>query len=146
MKQIGFVISAAILFMAVLSGCDTLSKLPTNTTGGLFSLNGNWQLQSSTDANALVGSVVTVFPVIGNGSVKSLENNTYCLRVSDIVWKEIKSAQTGGFSVNNLVSECNSSVVYKTALITVVDNDNVKLTGKTVNDKDLVQLWKRVQN
>ena len=146
MKQIGFVISAAILFVAVLSGCDTLSKLPTNTTGGLFSLNGNWQLQSSTDANALVGSVVTVFPVLGNGSVKSLENNTYCLRVSDIVWKEIKSAQTGGFSVNNLVSECNSSVVYKTALITVVDNDNVKLTGKTVNDKDLVQLWKRVQN
>ena len=146
MKQIGFVISAAILFVAVLSGCDTLSKLPTNTTGGLFSLNGNWQLQSSTDANALVGSVVTVFPVLGNGSVKSLENNTYCLRVSDIAWKEIKSVQTGGFSANNLVSECNSSVVYKTALITIVDNDNVKLTGKTVNDKDLVQLWKRVQN
>ncbi len=144
MKRIVTLISLSLLFYIAFSSCEALSKIPTNTTGGVFSLNGNWQLQSSNDSNAMVGTSITVLPVIGNGTVKSLESNTYCMRTGDAIWKNIKNAQTGGFTLDNLVSACNGLIVYKAASIAVVDNDAVKLTGLTVNNKELIQQWKRL--
>ena len=39
-----------IAFMLVLLvGCDVIKGLPTNTTGGLFSLNGSWKMESSSE-------------------------------------------------------------------------------------------------
>ena len=42
--------------VTLFSACDTIKNLPTNTSGGLFSLNGNWKLASTTDNNAQVGT------------------------------------------------------------------------------------------
>src|SRR5438128_7294569 len=47
-----------LLVTFMICSCDTIKNLPTNTTGGLFSLNGNWRLASTTDNNALVGTTI----------------------------------------------------------------------------------------
>ncbi len=143
MKRISLLIPFSVLLVVAFNSCDAL-KFPTNTTGSVFSLNGNWQLDSSNDANAMRGTSITVLPVVGEGTVKLLQNNTYCLRTGDAMWKEIKSSQTSVFTINNLVSACTGSPVYKSASVTVINNDQVKLTGQTVSGKDLVQLWKRL--
>ena len=141
MKTI-FLSLITVLFLFI--GCDELKKLPTNTSGGIFSLNGSWQLTSTNDNNSLSGSVVTVFPGIADGSVKSLSNNNLCLRQNDILWKGVKSTGSGAFSFTNLVDACNSQVVYKAATITVLTNDEIRITGQNNQGKELIQSWKRI--
>ncbi len=132
----------ALLFTAI--GCDTIKNLPTNTSGGLFSLNGNWQLSATSDNNSLMGSIVTVFPGIVDGTVKSLSNNSVCLRERDILWKGVKSTASGSFSMSNLVDACNNQTVYKAASITVLTSDEIRITGQNVQGKELIQTWKRI--
>ncbi|MEP6617384.1 MAG: hypothetical protein ABJA57_12430 [Ginsengibacter sp.] len=134
---IGAIISATFFI-----SCETLNKIPTNTTGGLFSLNGNWTLLSTSDNTAMSGSVVNVLPGLSSATVSSSANNTYCVRQNDVYWKSIKS-NNGGFSLSNLVNACNGSMVYNDAQITVLTNDQVRLTGKTAAGADLVQTWNR---
>ena len=131
-----------ILSALVITGCETLSKLPTNTTGGIFSLNGKWVLNSSSENNALAGTVITVMPGLNTATVTSLSNNNYCLRDNDIIWKDIKS-NSGGFFISNLVTACNSTMMYKNAQITVLSNDQVRVYGKGVTGVDLTQTWNR---
>lgn len=144
MKRFVTVLYAAIV--VIFTQCDTLNSLPTNTSGGLFSLNGNWRLESTSDNNALVGTVAQVFPGVDNATIKSLSNNNYCLRERDIIWRSIKNTGSGTFSIENLVSACNSATIYQPSIITVLTNDEVRITGKSVNNTDLVQTWKRVPN
>ena len=137
-----FVFAATCLF----TSCSSLKNLPTNTSGDVFSLNGNWILTSSTDATAEVGTVVTVLPVVSTAIVKTLVNNTYCYKAKDIVWKDIKSVAAGGFTINQLAGACNGTIVYKEGQITIVNNNQVKVNSKTAAGADLVQEWKRGTN
>jgi hypothetical protein len=87
---------------------------------------------------------VNVFPGIADGSVKSLSNNNLCLRQNDILWKGVKSTGSGAFSFTNLVDACNSQAVYKAATITVLTNDEIRITGQNNQGKELIQSWKRI--
>jgi hypothetical protein len=127
------------------TSCDTLKSLPTNTTGGLFSLNGTWRLSSTTDGSAMVGTTISVLPVVGNASVKSLSNNTYCVRDNDELWKSVKGNGAGGFTVSALVSACNGSTVYNDGTIAVVNNEKITVTSRTATNTELVQAWDRVK-
>jgi len=135
---------AGIAFMLLLlAGCDVIKGLPTNTTGGLFSLNGSWKMESSSENNALAGTTISVYPVSGEGMITTIQNNTYCVRANDIMWKSITS-NSGSFTISNLVNSCNSSINYKPATLTVITNEEVRLSGTTANGATLIQTWKRV--
>jgi hypothetical protein len=144
MKKISFLLTGMIcLFFTVIS-CNVLKNLPTNTSAGIFSLNGNWRLETTNDNNALTGTTIGVLPIAGTGSITSLQNNTYCVRENDIIWKNITSGNSGSFTVNNLVNSCGSSLAYKPAVITVITNDQVRLAGTGVSGAELLQTWRRV--
>ncbi|MFN2457378.1 MAG: hypothetical protein ABR502_04180 [Chitinophagaceae bacterium] len=144
MRKFLFIFFAAIL--TIFTQCDTLKNLPTNTSGGLFSLNGNWRLATSSDNRALEGTVVTVVPGIANAAVRTLNNNTYCLRDADILWRGVKAFEGGTFSMETLVNACGGTAVYKPATITVLTNDEIRVTGHTVTGAELIQTWRRAFN
>jgi hypothetical protein len=143
MKRVGWILIVA-LFVIGMASCDTLSTLPTNTTG-VFSLNGSWKMTSTTDNNAMVGTVIQVYPVVGNASIKTLANNTYCMRESDQVWQKVKSNGTG-FTISALVGACNGTTTYMDGTISVVNNDNIIVTTRTAGNSELVQKWERVKS
>lgn len=142
MKKITILMLSTII--TSLSACDTIKNLPTNTSGGLFSLNGNWKLSSTTDNNAQVGTVVTVAPAIASAFVKTFENNSYCYRTNDEAWKSLSSRPNGGFTIQSLASACNGTSVYKTGEITILTNDHIRVSTKTNTDLVLTQEWVRV--
>jgi hypothetical protein len=131
----------AIGALLLLASCDSLKNIPTNTSGGIFSLNGSWILVTSSDSS-LLGSVVTVVPGVGNGTLTTVGNNNSCLRANDVKWKDIKSSSNGGFTVSNLVTACNG-YTYKDAEITVLTTDQVRLFGKGNSGNDITQTWTR---
>lgn len=137
-------LALGLAIVTIFTQCDTIKNLPTNTSGGLFSLNGNWQLASSNDNRALEGTVVTVVPGFVDAGVKTISNNTYCVRERDVLWKGIKSLQGGTFSTENLVNACQGAPLYKPATITVLTNDEIRLTGHTAASTELIQTWRRV--
>jgi hypothetical protein len=142
-KLLSFIL--ALIATGVTSSCDTLKSIPTNTTGGLFSLNGTWQLTASSDNSAMTGTIIVVLPVLGNASVKTLANNTYCVRENDAYWKTIKPNGNGGFTLSNLVSACNGTPVYKDGTISVVNTDKISVTTRTSTNSELIQAWDRVK-
>ena len=142
MKKITFLMFSGII--TFLSACDTIKNLPTNTSGGLFSLNGNWKLLSTTDNNAQVGTVVSVAPAIASAFVKTFENNRYCYRASDEAWKSLSSRPNGGFKIQSLASACNGTSVYKAGEITILTNDQIRVSTQTSTDVVLTQEWVRV--
>ena len=140
-KNTFFILAAVVTFF---SACETIKNLPTNTSGGLFSLNGSWKLSSTTDNNAQVGTVVSIAPAIASAFVKTFENNSYCYRTSDEVWRSVSSRPSGGFTIQSLSSACNGTAIYKPGEITVLTNDQIRITTKTITDANLVQGWTRV--
>ncbi|MEO6540590.1 MAG: hypothetical protein ABIN74_06365 [Ferruginibacter sp.] len=142
MKKIKLFLLAGITLL--FAACETIKNLPTNTSGGIFSLNGSWRLTSTTDNNAQSGTVVTVSPAIASAFVKTLVNNSYCYRVSDEAWKSLSSRPNGGFTIQSLATACNGTAIYKTGEITVLSNDLVRVNTKTATDVALVQEWTRV--
>jgi hypothetical protein len=136
-----------ILAFIVLAGfisCDTLKKT-SNTTGGVFSLNGQWELISNSPENTLVGSKVTVAPFISEARFTAIANNTQCYRDNDIKWKNIATNNNGGFLLNNLLSTCTAgSLNYQPATITVVNSNEIRLAGRNINGQDNNQVWRRV--
>src|SRR6478672_6241220 len=120
-----------IVIASAFTACDVINNLPTNTSGGFFSLNGTWTLTSTNEGSALSGSTITVLPVTGNATFTTLSNNTYCAREKDALWKDIKSTGSGVFSVNALATACNNSTLYRAATITVINTDQVRVTGQT---------------
>lgn len=139
-------IIALSLMAVVFAGCETLQNLPTNTTGNVFSLNGQWKLASTTDNNAMVGTVIQVYPVVGNATVKSTANNTYCVRNNDEMWRTIKRSESGGFTISNLSGACNGTTTYNDGTVSVVNNDEIIVTTRTSGNSELVQRWARVKN
>ena len=142
MKKITLLMLVGIVLL--FSACETIKNLPTNTSGGLFSLNGNWKLLSTTDNNSQVGTIVTVAPSIASAFVKTFENNSYCYRTSDEAWRSLSSRPNGGFTIQSLASACNGTTIYKAGEITVLTNDKIRITTKTGTDANLVQEWNRV--
>jgi hypothetical protein len=142
MKPYIFFLYATIL--TIFTQCDTFRNFPTNTSGGLFSLNGTWQLTATTDNRALEGTTVTVVPGIAEGTIKTLSNNNYCLRENDVIWKTVKSVEGGTFTTDYLVNACSGSTLYKPATITAITNDEIRIKGSTATDIELIQTWKRV--
>lgn len=130
----------AFLFLA---GCDTISNLPTNTSGGIFSLNGNWELTSN-NQKELEGTVITVFPAVSDGTIKNLVTNNRCLRQGDVMWRNINSQSGGGFKLDLLVNACNNSQVYRSGTLVVISNDEVRLNVKDVMENDISHTYKRV--
>ena len=144
MKLKALVIAVAIV--TLFTQCDTLKNIPTNTSGGLFSLNGNWQLVNTTDNKAMEGTVVQVVPGVADGVAKTLSNNTYCLRERDQAWRNIKSGDAGVFAIDILVNACSGTTLYKPATVTVLTNEEIRIKGSTANSAELIQTWKRVPN
>ena len=142
-KRLLSLLSLVTLF--ILSSCDAIKNLPTNTTGGVFSLNEAWRLTSPTDNNAMSGTTITVYPVVGNATVKTIGNNIYCVRDGDQLWKSVKSNGSGGFTISNLVTACNGTTTFKEGTIAVVNNDQVTVTTRTATNSELIQAWERVK-
>ena len=142
----GFVTVIGFLFLSLfLVSCEAIQNLPTNTTGGVFSLNGTWQLNSSSESNAMKGSTIQVLPIAGSASFKTIQNNTYCAREDDTIWKTIKGNGAGGFTLASLATACSGSTVYKDATINVINADQITLSSKTASNVDLVQDWRRIK-
>ncbi|HYH13873.1 MAG TPA: hypothetical protein VD794_01550 [Flavisolibacter sp.] len=141
-----YLLTLSVAIVTLFTQCETIQNLPTNTSGGLFSLNGNWQLANSSDNKALEGTVVTVVPGYTSGPARSLENNTYCLREGDVVWKNLKSLQGGAFSMQSIVNSCSGSLAYTDGAITVLTNDEIRITTKAANNNEVIQTWRRVAN
>lgn len=134
-------ISVAIIS---LMSCDALKKT-SNTTGGVFSLNGQWELISNSPENTLTGSRVTVAPFISEARFTVLANNTQCFRDNDVKWKNIATNNNGGFLLNNLLSSCSTgSLNYQPATLTVVNNNEIRILGKNVTGQDNNQTWRRI--
>lgn len=133
-------------FILVLASCGELQQA-TNTTGGaVFSLNGKWQLSSNSPENTLLNTVVTVTPFLSQGTITSLQNNTQCYREKDVKWKNIKSDKAGGYTIDNLLSNCTSGALnYQPATITVISNNSVKITGVNAAGQTNEQVWSRIQ-
>ena len=127
------------------TSCE-LFKNTSNSTGAVFSLNGQWELMSNTPENTLIGSRVNVVPFIPEAKFTLLKNNTQCYRDNDIKWKNIASDKNGGFTINNLLSTCAGGTLnYQPAAIRVINTNEIRLNGRNVNNVDNEQVWKRVQ-
>lgn len=136
--KIGLILIAAFSLVS----CDAIKKA-TNTTGSAFTLTGQWQLTSNTPDNTLLTSKVTVKPVLSEASITTLVGTGNCVRENDVTWKSISPDTVGGFSISNLVSAC-SGLNYQPAIIYVINNNEIRLTGKNTSGQDITQLWKRV--
>lgn len=128
------------------TSCDAVRQA-TNTTGGaVFSLNGQWQLNSSTPENTLLNSIVTVSPFVSEGRLTYVANNSQCYREKDIKWKNIRSDNAGGYTFDNLLSNCTSgSLNYQPANIFVVSNSEIRITGRNTAGQENTQSWTRVK-
>ncbi len=137
------VFSFLVISLSLLASCNAIKNLPTNTTGKLFSLNGTWKLTGTTDGDAMVGTTITVLPVIGNATIKSVQNNAWCARQNDQIWKKVKSNESGGFTISTLVNACNGTT-FNDGVISVVNNDKITVTTRTATNTELIQAWNRI--
>ena len=138
-------ILASLCALFVVAGCDTLQNA-SNSTGTVFSLNGQWKLTSNLPENALTGSVVTVAPFISEGKLTVLANNTHCYRENDVKWKDIVTDKAGGFTMNNLLASCTGGTLnYQPATIKVVNADEIRIVGKNVAGVENTQVWTRIR-
>ena len=143
MKALKLFSFLAIFFTLV--SCDAVRQA-TNTTGGaVFSLNGKWQLKSNSPENTLLNSIASVSLFSSESKLTSLANNTQCYRENDIKWKNIKSDKTGGYTIDNLLSNCNSGALnYQPATITVISNTEIRLNGRNAAGQENSQTWTRI--
>ncbi len=127
------------------TSCEAVKQATNTTTGAVFSLNGQWQLGSNSPENTLLNSVVTV-SFLSDGKLTYLANNTQCYRENDVKWKNIKSDNAGGYTINNLISNCNSgSLVYEPATIFVVNNNEIRINGRNAAGQSNTQTWTRIK-
>lgn len=139
-----FIKILALVFIGFnLAGCEAIQKA-TNSTGSTFSLTGKWTLKSNTPDNVLVGSVVTVTPLLSEGRLSTMTGTGNCFRQNDVVWKSIASDNQGGFTISNLVSGC-SGLNFQPATIFVNSTNEIRLSGRNASGQELAQVWQRVQ-
>jgi hypothetical protein len=145
MKKSLFVLSAAIVLL--FTQCETIKNLPTNTSGGVFSLNGQWQLTSSSDNRNMEGTVVSVVPGFPDATVRTIPAaNAYCVRERDAFWRSVKSDQNGGFVTEVMVNACTGSPTYKAATIAVISNNEIRIKTMTAANAEILQTWTRQSN
>lgn len=137
-----FTLAIALLF----TSCDAIRQA-TNTTGGaIFSLNGTWKLTSNTPENTMINSTVFVAPLVSQGTITALANNTQCYRVNDTKWKNIKSDKAGGYTIDNATNTCTSNTIsYVPAIITILTNTEIRINSKNAAGVDNVETWTRVK-
>lgn len=123
--------------------CEAIQKA-TNSTGSAFSLTGQWQLNSNSPDNSSIGTKVTVAPFVSEARITGLVGSSYCFRENDVLWKDIAADNAGGFTINTLVNGCNG-LIYNPATITVVNNNEIRITGKNANGNQMQQVWKRIK-
>ena len=138
-----FLLFLSVVIVTLFTQCETLQTLPTNTSGGLFSLNGSWSLSSNSDNSSMVGTVVQVIPGVSTGTVRSIGNNNYCLRERDAMWRGLNARTGGGFNLELLVGACNGNTTYKPATVTSISNDEIRVTSETTDGKELTQVYRR---
>lgn len=139
-RPLFFLLGLIVIFF---TQCETLQTLPTNTSGGLFSLNGSWSLSSNSDNSSMVGTIVQVIPGVSTGTVRSIGNNNYCLRERDAMWRGLNARTGGGFNLELLVSACNGNTTYKPATVTSISNDEIRIMSETMDGKELTQVYRR---
>ena len=139
MRKSNSFIIPLLIFVVLGAGCSLFKKMQKST----FSLNGGWEMVSTTDNNALLGSLIKVSPETGDAVLTNVKNNTYCVRPTDIIWRDIVSVSSG-FTVNNLCNSCVSSLEYRPAVIGILTKDSISVAGVTRSGAALVQTWKRV--
>jgi hypothetical protein len=136
-------------FLAIiiaLTSCDAVRQATNTTSTAVFSLNGKWQLTNNNPENTLLNSVVTVTLFSSQAKLTYVSNNTQCYRENDIKWRNIKSDKTGGFDIDNLLSNCSSGALnYQPASVSVDSNDEIRITGKNVTGQDNTQTWTRIK-
>ena len=137
---------SALAMLTAFTSCDILKQATNTTTGTVFSINGKWRLVSNIPANTLQNTVVTVSPFISQGKITTLANSAECLREGDVKWKAITSDNSNGYTIDDLQNSCNSSSLkYLPANITVINNDEIRITGKNNMGLNNVQVWDRVK-
>ncbi len=135
-----------LALVIALTSCGALQNATNTTSTGIFSLNGNWQLTSNAPENTLLNTVVSVTLLSQEGKITTLQNNTQCYRQDDIKWKNIKTDKAGGYTISNMLSNCSSSsLVYAPATIYVVNNNEIRISGKNTSGNDNVQTWVRMK-
>ncbi|RYZ20079.1 MAG: hypothetical protein EOO10_23615 [Chitinophagaceae bacterium] len=135
----------SLVIIIAFASCDTLQNA-SNSTGSVFTLNGQWKLNSNLPENTIVGTIVTVTPFVAEGKITLLANNSQCYRENDVKWKDIVTDKAGGFNLNNLLMTCTGGVMnYVPATIKVVNNDEIRLVGKNVAGAENTQVWMRVK-
>lgn len=136
-------------FLAIiiaLTSCDAVRQATNTTSTAVFSLNGKWELSSNSPENTMLNSVATVTLFSSQAKLTFIANNTQCYRENDIKWKNIKSDNTGGFTIDNLLSNCTSGALnYQPATIAVVSNDEIRIAGKNAAGQDNTQTWTRIK-
>ena len=138
-------LSFATLLLAIAS-CGALQNATNTTTSGIFSLNGKWQLSSNSPENTLLNTVVTVSILSSEGKITTLQNNTQCYREGDVKWKNIKTDNAHGYTIDNMMSNCTSGgLSYQPAAIMVISNNEIRISGKNVAGQDNVQEWIRLK-
>lgn len=137
---------SAVALIVGFASCAQLQQA-TNTTGGaVFTLNGKWQLGSNDPEGGLLNSIVTVTPFISQGSITTLQNNTRCLRENDVIWRAIKTDNAGGYTLENLVTNCTQTqLTYQPATITVISANQIRIIGVNAAGQNNVQTWTRMQ-
>lgn len=139
---LAFLTLTALIMAACKSSRNSSEKLPV----GIDLLGGKWKLVSSSDGNALAGSTITVFPSSTEGIIDTLRNNEYCVRPTDVIWKDITTTTSrNAFSIGSLSNSCVSSMVYKPAMIVLTTDDEIKLTGTNPAGTGMVQTWSRLK-
>ena len=92
------------------------------------------------------GTSVSIVPGVADATVRILANNTYCIRERDILWRNLKNQQGGSFTLDNLVSACTGNPIYTQATLTVLTNDEIRISGRTNTGTELIQTWRRAPN
>ncbi len=92
------------------------------------------------------GTSVSIVPGVADATVRTLANNTYCIRERDVLWRNLKNQQGGSFTLDNLVSACTGNPIYTQATLTVLTNDEIRISGRTNTGTELIQTWRRAPN
>lgn len=137
---------SALGLIIAFASCETISQATNSTGGAVFSLNGQWQLGSNSPENTMLNSIVTVTPFVSEGRLTTVANNTQCYRENDVKWKNIKSDGKGGYTLDNLISNCSSGALnYQPATIVVVSNTQIRVYGRNAAGEENTQSWTRVK-
>ena len=154
-----FMLIEAVVHVGIVSGvADTLA----DAAGGNLTIATMGILWFSALASAIVDNIpytATAIPIVQQLAETGLDaepmwwalalgaclggNLTIVGASANIVVANLAARDGGVFNLETLVNACNGAPVYKAALLNMVNNDEIRITTQTVNNNELVQVWKR---